>query len=406
NAELGDLLAAWTAAGADDIENWAAQWLRVAGLDTLRTVGNSILRETPAALPAARGHEITVASYDDTGAPLQHIAVVVAADETEIDIAPAALVLADARDETWAKIALPEASWVSLPTFFPALDLHARVVIWTALQSAIADADIDPAVALEFVRAGIPAEGEDSVLGQVLSWATDTLAGTYLDDARRPAALAIIAAAAQASLGAAAPATGHQLAALRGVVAAGTDIRRLRGWLDGDVPDGVDLDVDLRWRIISRLCAFGDYTADELATAAGQDDSAEGAQHAALCEALIPDADAKRAAWQRLMVDRQCPNSLLYATARGFWHPSQSALTDPYVQRYFDEIGGTAALRSGFVVARLAGLAYPWTAVSRRTLTRTTEFLAATDVPAGIRRAVLDNGDDLRRALESRERFP
>lgn len=123
------------------------------------------------------------------------------------------------------------------------------------------------------------------------------------------------------------------------------------------------------------------------------------------CRALLPDADAKRAAWLVLMSDAHCANSLLYATTRGFWHPDQSALTAPYVERYFAEIVSTAAIRSGWVVSRVAALAYPWTAVSRSTLAWTDELVARADVATGIRRAVIDKGDDLRRAVVSRERF-
>ena len=35
NATLGDLLAAWTDAGAVGLEPWAAAWLQTAGLDTI-----------------------------------------------------------------------------------------------------------------------------------------------------------------------------------------------------------------------------------------------------------------------------------------------------------------------------------------------------------------------------------
>jgi aminopeptidase N len=105
------------------------------------------------------------------------------------------------------------------------------------------------------------------------------------------------------------------------------------------------------------------------------------------------------------MFDAQRSNYELYALARGFWHPEQTTLTAPYAERYFDEIAGTARVRRGWVVGRLAGLAYPRTAVSRRTLERSNALLARDDLDSGIRRAVVDAADDLRRALASRERF-
>ena len=59
NAELADLLAAWTAAGARDIADWADQWLRTSGLDTLRRRRRPLRRERaagPSGAARARAH--------------------------------------------------------------------------------------------------------------------------------------------------------------------------------------------------------------------------------------------------------------------------------------------------------------------------------------------------------------
>jgi aminopeptidase N len=145
--------------------------------------------------------------------------------------------------------------------------------------------------------------------------------------------------------------------------------------------------------------------AEELAEHAGQDRTTEGEVHAARCAAARPDPAAKQAAWHALMRDPDVSNSLLYATARGFWQPGQQAVTDEYVPRYFAEVAGTAAFRSGWVLGRVAGLAYPRTAVLRSTVEATDRLLARADLEAGTRRAVVDAGDDLSRAVRARERF-
>ena len=86
------------------------------------------------------------------------------------------------------------------------------------------------------------------------------------------------------------------------------------------------------------------------------------------------------------MHDTELSAALLYATASGFWHRDHAALTAPYVERYFDEILGTAALRSGWVLGRLAQLAYPSTAVSPADARRwPTRCCRATMLPAGSR---------------------
>ena len=120
---------------------------------------------------------------------------------------------------------------------------------------------------------------------------------------------------------------------------------------------------------------------------------------------MLPSPEAKAAAWQAMMTDPGASNYEVYALAGGFWHSEQTELTAPYVARYFDEIAATAALRQGWVVARLAWLAYPSTAIAHSTLDRSTALLAQPDLDSGIRRSVVDAGDDLRRALASRAQF-
>jgi aminopeptidase N len=75
------------------------------------------------------------------------------------------------------------------------------------------------------------------------------------------------------------------------------------------------------------------------------------------------------------------------------------------VSRYFERIAGTAGVRTGWVVARLALLAYPRTAVDHATLDLSEALLGHDGLDGGIRRSVVDASDDLRRALASSERF-
>jgi aminopeptidase N len=397
NAELSDLLAAWADAGASGITEWADQWLRTSGMDTLRVDGTSLLRAAPPGHPAQREHAITVATYPaGDRAPL-----LVAADVTELPLAVNGFVLPDAGDETWAKIALPEGTWAQMATLLPGLRPVERVVVWNALQQAVADGELDPVVALDIVAAAVPTESSDILLGDMLTWAVGPMYSAYLAVPR----VDVVGAAADAALVLALAGSGRQLAALRGVIATSIEIPRLIRFLANDLPAGVVLEPDLRWRLVARLCALGEFGADEIDTELAADDSTEGAEHAARCRALVPNTDAKAAAWELLMHDTERSAALLYATARGFWHRDHTALTEPYVSRYFDEIAGTAARRSGWVVGQVARLAYPATAVSPQTLDLAAALLASPALPAGIARSVVDCTDDLRRAVAARARF-
>jgi aminopeptidase N len=165
------------------------------------------------------------------------------------------------------------------------------------------------------------------------------------------------------------------------------------------------VDNELRWAILERLASLGELDAAGIEAELARDRSTQGAVHAARCRALLPHAAAKAAAWQAMLTDTTRSNYELYAIAEGFWHPEQTAVTAPYSTRYFERIADTAWLRHGWIVGRLALLAYPRTAVDHATLARGDELLRRADLDAAIRRSVIDAADDLRRALAARERF-
>ncbi|MCU1655389.1 MAG: aminopeptidase, partial [Pseudonocardiales bacterium] len=413
NAEFADLISAWTAAGARDLPAWSDAWLRQAGLDTLAVeateAGPGLRRTGPGGSASTRPHAITVASFDESGHELARVPAVVQDDLTPVTgiRADAALVLPDAGDDTWAKIWLPERSWPAMANMLGQIaDPLSRAVIWNALRVAVTDADLDPAVAVEIPVRALLDEPNDTVVSTVLRWSTDVLIGRYLPDDVRGRALARLADTAHHMVHRAGAGSGRQLAAARGLVRAWSDADGLRGWLaDDGVPDGIEIDAELRWAVLERLSVLGAASAEQIDAEAAGDRTTQGAVHAAYCRAARPDAMAKQRAWHTLMTDAECSNYELYAMADAFWQPSQAELTQPFVARYFDEIRGTAPIRSGWVVARIAEYAYPSTAVDAATVARTERLLAHPDLDEHIRRSVIDAGDDLRRAVRSRETF-
>ncbi|MDT4925840.1 MAG: aminopeptidase [Pseudonocardiales bacterium] len=405
NAEFADLAASWSAAGANDLDAWLQAWLRTSGLDELSVAGTDIVRHSPSGTP--RTHAIAVTALAADGRERSSARITVRDDRTPTGLPADGFLLPDAADESWAKLVLTPDAWAAMPTMLVGIeDTRSRVAIWNALQLAVADAEVDPALAMDIVSIALPAETDDAVIGVVGRWARRTVAGGCLSEPVRQAALARVAGAMLAVVEGAEPSSGRQLAAARIVIGATSDARRLRAWLDGtDLPPGLLIDTELRWSILHQLALLGDLGEDEIGQAAVADRSSHGAVHVARCRAARPDDGAKREAWAAIMGDADRPNYELYALAEGFWEPDHRHLTDAYVPRYFDGIAATAELRSGWVVDRLALLAYPWTAVCADTVARTDELLEDQDLHSGIRRSIIDAGDDLRRALVVRERF-
>jgi aminopeptidase N len=281
-------------------------------------------------------------------------------------------------------------------------DSLARAVIWAAMLDAVVDGERPVAELVTLVLAALPVETDVVIIEDVLKM-TRGLVDRYSTPETRRAALELVAQACDRLL-AASPAGGsRQLAAVRGLIGATVDSARLRGWLDGDgVPPGVAVDADLRWLIVYRLVVLGAIDAEGIDAEFERDRSATGEQFAARCRSALPSPDAKAAAWTTIVSDTTTSGRLVEATAGGFWQPEQLGLTADYVSRYFAEMPEMMALRTGMSAERVAVAAYPRYAVAPETRRMAAELLSRADLHAILRRTVMDEDDDMRRALDAR----
>ncbi|GAA1591958.1 aminopeptidase N [Kribbella hippodromi] len=402
NADLYEFVAKLTEAGAHGLDGWVDQWLRTAGADTItveRTDTGVVLhRKSPD--ESRRLHKLSVGGYAADGA-VSLVDVELTNDSVEVALGND-VVVPDAGDDTWAKIRLDPASLEALPRVLPTIaDSTTRAVIWNSIRDAVADAELDPRQALALFRAALPAEDSDIAVGSLIRWLEDRVLGGYLDyeTARGP-----IAEALSNKLATTEPGSSLQLITARGVVATTDDAQLLQSWLDGSAgPDGLVIDQDLRWSITLRLVRLGAFGADEIDAELGRDKSTEGVNHAARCRAALPDG--KEAAWARIMTDPSIGVQELLAAAEGFWHPMQSGVTAPYVERFFADIPRTGEIRAGMVVSLTVRRIAPRYAIDPALIAPAEALIGNADVVSGIRRQTADFLDDLRRTLAVRQAF-
>lgn len=277
-------------------------------------------------------------------------------------------------------------------------------MIWNSIRDSTADRELDPGLAFEVLLAVLPHEDSDIAVGNLLRWAEDRVVGGYLPYQPYCGRLASVLTE---RLGTTPAGSSLQLAITRGVVAMTDDATLLRGWLGGDeVPAGLVVDADLRWSLVLRMVRLGAVGMEVIDAELIRDKSSEGVAQAARCRAALPTAEAKEAAWAAITTEAEIGVSQLFAACEGFWHPSQLEITAPYVDRYFAEIGGTAALRSGVAVSLSAQRAFPRFAVEERVVGLAEQLASDEKVAPGIRRVVADMADDLRRAVAVRAAFP
>ncbi|MBV9822628.1 MAG: aminopeptidase N, partial [Actinobacteria bacterium] len=136
NAEFADLIAAWTEAGATDLDGWAEQWLRTSGLDTLtaerRTAGDSttggvwLARRAPDG--TRRPHTVRVAGFDAAGRRSLDEQVTLHGDEVRLTgddpngEARLSLLVADSGDDSWAKVRFGTAGWQPVAELLPRIE--------------------------------------------------------------------------------------------------------------------------------------------------------------------------------------------------------------------------------------------------------------------------------------------
>ncbi|MFC9390787.1 aminopeptidase N [Streptomyces venezuelae] len=413
NATLADFIDNLAAATDRDVHAWAEQWLRTTGVDTLTPAltGGGLHWQLTVDRDGSRPHRVAVGLYDrDPSGDL------VLRERRELDVpqtGPAdltgprpALVVVNDDDLTYAKLRFDDTSAESAVRGLSRIpDALTRAVIWNALRDMVRDGDLAPADYLEIAHAHLVDETELALVQGVLGFARTQIADRYVTGEARPAALATICEIARALLRRTedGEAPGLRLTAVRAFIDSATTPDKIASWLDeGTVHGGPELDPELRWRILARLAVLGATDEPTIAAERERDPSATGQEGAARCRAALPTAEAKAAAWSALFDTDDLSNYLFTATAQGFWQPEQAELVREYVPRFYPAAIALGA-RRGAAMAEAAGRhAFPSYAIDPESLALGEHHLTSDPMVPALHRKLVDQLDDLRRALKAR----
>ncbi|MGW5126408.1 aminopeptidase N [Streptomyces sp. NPDC004069] len=420
NATLADFIDSLASATDRDVHAWAESWLRTTGVDTLTASVDAEPGQWTLALDrdGSRPHRVTVGVYDrDLGDGRS----LVVRERYETDVPQdgtrrprsgtrPALVVPNDQDLTYAKIRLDE---TSLETALRGLsgipDALTRAVVWNALRDMVRDGELAPADYLTAACAHLPEETDLALVQGVLAFAAGQIADRYVHPEQRPAVLASLGSLCRDLIRRTEDGDnpGLRLIAVRHFIDVAAHPDTIAAWLaDGTVPGGPELDPELRWRVLGRLAVLGAVDEAAIAGELDRDPSATGQEGAARCRAALPDAEAKRAAWEAMFATDErtdLSNYLFTATAQGFWQPEQADLVRDYVSRFYEDAVALAA-RRGPAIADAAGRwAFPMYAVDADHLRRGEACLRDGDPTPALRRKLVDQLDDLARALRVRE---
>ena len=430
NTTLADLLSALERSSGRDLGEWSKLWLETAGINTIRAefevdaegryTSFQLVQSAPdetAQSNTLRPHRLAIGRYDERGGKLDRIGRI------EVDVIGARtpvpaligverppLLLVNDDDLTYCKMRLDETSLQTLRDggIERLVDPLPRALTWSAAWDMTRDGELATRDYVAMVIAGSHLETDIGVMQSLLRQAIRAVE-IYADPAWAPTGYQQLADAALDALRSAEPGSDHQLAwahAFLNTARSGDHVDLIADIYAGaTVVDGLALDHDLRWALVSALSAHGRLDLAAIESELEHDPSAAGQRHAATARALRPTADAKAEAWDRIVYDDSLPNAMQRALIAGFGHPIQGAQLAPYVERYFEDITGVWERRSSEVAQVVAvGLFPSWgAAIDPDTITAADRLLAGPAVPSGLRRLVLEGRADVGRALRARE---
>ncbi|MCU1593608.1 MAG: pepN [Frankiales bacterium] len=405
NTDLQDLLTEVEVASGRDLSGWATSWLETSGVGILRPRWDGRDLVVVQDSEVLRDHVIAVGLYDRVGGAIvlrERLAVEVTGADTPVPGAsPADLVLLNDRDLTFAKIRFDDRSLETVVRHLAEVeDPLARALCWGALWDATRDGELPARTHVAAVLAGVGAEQDPSLvetlLGQALTAASAFAAPSQQDD--------LIARISEACWTAdVVPGSDLQLVRVRAAVSSSTDRTRLRDVLSGaTVPAGLVMDSELRWHVIRRAAVLGELDDAAIERELAADRTASGELQAEAARASQPDPAAKAQSWQTL-VSGSATNAQIRAIGAGFWQHGQADLLRPFVERYVEVLPQVWATHSPTLAGSVTQHAFPRSLVEPAVLARIGEVLAQEGHPAGLRRVVLEQHDDLRRALAAQE---
>ena len=432
NAELSDLLRELEAVSGRDLSAWTHLWLQEAGVTTLRTqviadadgiiTQAAIRQEIPADSPASlRPHRVAIGSYSLTGQGAE--ARLERTGRIELDVAgeltpvpelvgtrQADILVLNDDDLTYAKVRLDEDSLAQglahIEAFTESLP---RSIVLASAWDMVRDGELAASHFLKAALRALSVEEHSSVIQGLLGRITTCLSGFLPPAVRRDLAprtadrLLELARAATAG-------SDKQLQLVRALSAhAVTDeqLDAIAGLLEGTTAlDGLDVDQDLRWDLLTGLVAAGRFGEEQIRTEENRDRTTTGRERAAEARAAIPTPEAKQSTWRALVDDASMPNETQVRVLRGLAnverHPE---LLKPFVAEYVDAIDSVWSSRTFHMAENLlTGL---WSCVTVGLdgvdpAAALEGWLGShAEAPAALRRIVRENLDDTQRTARA-----
>ena len=426
NAEFKDLLEALEETSGRDVFAWSRSWLETVGINTLRIeigggaerVGETITSATvnqtaSSAQPTLRSHRIGVGLYDWLEGRLGR------RRGFEVDVAgpttPVPELLGEGRPPlllpndgalSYAKVRLDPVSLATVEDHLGSVqDPLARAVVWDCMWDMVRDAELPASRYVRMVARHLTSETDGSLVPTVLGGARSALsryAASGVGD-RLEAELADACSLALSHSEAGSP---EQLTWLRAFIAAAvtdTQLRHCQEMLDGRrVLDGVALDLELRWRLVTALAARGRMDQDAVQRMRRADPTSTGVVRGLAAQGAMPSATAKEEVFSYLFTDDSATVEAAIWIGRAFSGIRRDDLLLPFIPRFFTALDASRAHRGPDFARDLAYWFLPALPPSPELVAALHGQLGRSDLPADLRRIFQDGLEEAERAVRAR----
>ena len=423
NAVLADLIHELQVAASLDLSEWSRVWLQEAGMTWLRPelgVGEDGLIQslricqsvfTPGA--SLRPMRMAVRGYSLTEVEGRTVFVGGHSEEFTLegeghDVSgfvgqprPDVLLVND-RDLAYGKLRLDPASLqVACDNIEKFTDSLPRAQVMAVLWDMVRDGEVAASRYVEVALRALAVESNSTVV-QVMLNALHTCVESYVHPSKREALdkmvgdrLLLLARTAESGSDA-------QLQLVRSVgrrAVTAQQLQAVQALLDGEAPlEGLVMDTELKWNLLTSLCAAGHLGQDRVDAMLQEDDTVNGRERALQAGYARPDAAVKAQAFQRAYADRELTNDQLISVISGFNRAREAALLAPHAPEYFAALEDTFRDRSFEVAEELIEGLYPYDLVGFQeetgvdVLGMTQSWLDShPDSPAALRRLVLES---------------
>jgi len=428
NSEFNDLLLALEKSSGRELQGWAQEWLQTAGVNTLAPAfeldgdGNytsfAVVQTAHPDWPTLRRHRIAVGLYDWTETDGRRS--LVRRDSIEVDVQGARtelaellglkqpdLLLLNDEDLTYAKIRLDERSLATAVGGLSAIDDSlARALCWGAAWDMTRDAEMPASQYVELVLANIGHESDAWGVTRIPVTAAQTV-NNFTAPAKRAEVKARWEQGLRSLLEQAEAGSDQQLTFARQYAAAAhrdTALAELEALLDSCLSfDGLSVDQDLRWTLITALARNG-REGDRIATELAADNTISGQEHAAAARAIRPTVEAKAEAWELAVVRDDVPNETQRSVALAFQVAGQDEVLAPYVDTYLAAAATIWEEKGTQLGSNVLDYMFPRPLASAELLARVDAWLETTSANPAAQRYVREGRADVARALAAQAR--